>query len=35
MDARVEEHYADCIISLGDFVLMGGDLPAMVLLEGL
>lgn len=35
MDARVEEHYADCVISLGDFVLMGGDLPAMVLLEGL
>jgi len=34
MDARVEEHYADDIISIGDFVLMGGDLPAMVLLEG-
>ncbi len=35
MDARVEEYYADEIVSLGDFVLMGGDLPAMVLLEGL
>ena len=35
MDARVEEYYADCIVSIGDFVLMGGDLPAMVLLEGL
>ena len=35
MDARVEEHYADQIISIGDFVLMGGDLPAMILLEGL
>lgn len=35
MDARVEEHYADCTISLGDFVLMGGDLPAMVLIEGM
>lgn len=35
MDARVEEHYADEIISIGDFVLMGGDLPAMVLLEGI
>lgn len=35
MDARVEQHYADELISLGDFVLMGGDLPAMVLLEGL
>lgn len=35
MDARVEEHYADKIISIGDFVLMGGDLPAMMLIEGL
>jgi tRNA (guanine37-N1)-methyltransferase len=35
MDARVEEYYADSIVSLGDFVLMGGDLPAMVLMEGL
>jgi tRNA (guanine37-N1)-methyltransferase len=35
MDARVEEHYADLVISIGDFVLMGGDLPAMVLLEGM
>lgn len=34
MDARVEEVYADQIISVGDFVLMGGDLPAMILLEG-
>ncbi|MDR3647318.1 MAG: tRNA (guanosine(37)-N1)-methyltransferase TrmD [Candidatus Babeliales bacterium] len=34
MDARVEEYYADEIISLGDFVLMGGDLPAMCFLEG-
>jgi len=34
MDARVEQHYADEIISIGDFVLMGGDLPAMVFLEG-
>ena len=34
MDARVEEHYADLVISVGDFVLMGGDLPAMMLLEG-
>jgi tRNA (guanine37-N1)-methyltransferase len=34
MDARVEETYADEIISLGDFVLMGGDIPAMALLEG-
>jgi len=35
MDARVEEHYADLQVSVGDFVLMGGDLPAMMLTEGL
>ncbi len=35
MDARVEEYYADDVFSLGDFVLMGGDIPAMALLEGL
>lgn len=35
MDARVEEEYADEVISIGDFVTMGGDLPAMVFLEGL
>jgi len=35
MDARVEEYYGDCVISIGDYVLMGGDLPAMVLIEGL
>jgi tRNA (guanine37-N1)-methyltransferase len=35
MDARVEQVYADEIISVGDFVLMGGDVPAMILLEGL
>ncbi|MGB8468256.1 MAG: tRNA (guanosine(37)-N1)-methyltransferase TrmD [Candidatus Babeliales bacterium] len=35
MDARVEEEYADMVISIGDYVLMGGDLPAMVLLESL
>jgi tRNA (guanine37-N1)-methyltransferase len=33
MDARVEEKYADEIISVGDVVLMGGDIPAMMLLE--
>lgn len=35
MDARVEQEYADELISIGDYVLMGGDIPAMVLLEGL
>lgn len=35
MDERVEEEYADLIISVGDFVVMGGDVPAMLFLEGL
>lgn len=35
MDARVEDEYADEIISIGDVVLMGGDIPAMIFLEGL
>jgi tRNA (guanine37-N1)-methyltransferase len=35
MDARIEQEYADEIFSIGDYVLMGGDLPVMVLLEGL
>jgi tRNA (guanine37-N1)-methyltransferase len=35
MDARVEQAYADCVVSVGDFVLMGGDLPAMMLIEGI
>jgi tRNA (guanine37-N1)-methyltransferase len=34
MDVRVEDEYADMILSVGDFVLMGGDLPAMLLIEG-
>ncbi|HSC25447.1 MAG TPA: RNA methyltransferase [Candidatus Babeliales bacterium] len=34
MDARVEEEYADLVLSVGDFVIMGGDVPAMLLLEG-
>ncbi|MBN2267015.1 MAG: tRNA (guanosine(37)-N1)-methyltransferase TrmD [Candidatus Babeliaceae bacterium] len=35
VDARVEEEYADAVISVGDFVLLGGDLPAMMLIEGI
>ncbi len=35
MDARVEQEYADAVLSIGDYVLMGGDLPAQVLLEAL
>lgn len=34
MDARVEDEYADMILSMGDFVIMGGDVPAMLLIEG-
>lgn len=35
LDARVENHYADELVSVGNFVVMGGDIPAMLLLEGL
>ncbi|MGE0207280.1 MAG: tRNA (guanosine(37)-N1)-methyltransferase TrmD [Candidatus Babeliales bacterium] len=35
MDSRVEEHYADLVLSVGDFVVMGGDIPAMLFLEGM
>lgn len=34
IDARVESEYADHVISIGDYVLMGGDIPAQVFLEG-
>ncbi len=33
VDERAQKEYADLEISIGDYVLMGGDLPAMVLLE--
>jgi tRNA (guanine37-N1)-methyltransferase len=35
LDARVENYYADELLSVGNFVVMGGDIPAMLLLEGL
>lgn len=35
VDARVEEFYSDEVLSIGDYVLMGGDLPAMVFIEAL
>ena len=35
VDSRVEEFYADEILSIGDYVLMGGDLPCMIFLEAL
>jgi tRNA (guanine37-N1)-methyltransferase len=33
IDARVQDVYADAVISVGDFVVMGGDIPAMLLIE--
>jgi tRNA (guanine37-N1)-methyltransferase len=35
IDVRAEEYYADEIVSVGDFVLMSGDVPAMMLLEAM
>lgn len=35
VDARVQTSYEDISISIGNYVLMGGDVPAMVLLEGM
>lgn len=33
LDARIEEHLVDGVISVGDFVLAGGELAALVVLE--
>ena len=33
VDERVAEHVADEEISIGDYILSGGELPAMVLME--
>ncbi len=33
VDERVAKYIADEVISIGDYVLMGGELPAMVVLE--
>jgi len=35
IDARVREHLVDEVISLGDFVLTGGELPAMVIIDAI
>lgn len=35
IDARVESVFADYALSIGDYVVMGGDVPAQVFLEGL
>ena len=34
IDTRVEKEFSDLSLSIGDYVLMGGDLPAQVFLEG-
>ncbi len=33
IDARVEEHLADESLSIGDFVLTGGELPALTMID--
>ncbi len=33
VDARVEEHVADEAFSIGDYVLTGGELPALVMID--
>lgn len=35
IDHRVHEHVADEVISIGEFVLTGGELPAMVVIDSL
>jgi len=35
VDERIRAHYVDEEISIGDYVLTGGELPAMVLIEGI
>lgn len=35
VDERVAEHLADDVISIGDYTLSGGELPAMVLIEAI
>jgi len=35
VDERVAEHVADEIVSIGDYVLMGGELPALVVIEAI
>ena len=35
IDARVREHLVDEVISIGDYVLTGGELPAMVITDAI
>lgn len=34
VDKRLEDYYADWILSVGNFVVMGGDIPAQLFIEG-
>ncbi len=34
IDERVQDNYSDLVLSIGDYVLMGGDIPAQVFIEG-
>ncbi|EKE12521.1 MAG: tRNA (guanine-N(1)-)-methyltransferase [uncultured bacterium] len=35
VDHRVHEHIADAVISIGDYVLTGGEIPSMVLVDSI
>ncbi len=35
IDARVEENYATDVVSVGNYVLSGGELPALVIMESI
>jgi tRNA (guanine37-N1)-methyltransferase len=35
IDHRIRERYIDCEISIGDYVLSGGEVPAMVLVDAI
>ena len=35
IDARITNHYVDYEVSIGDYVLTGGEIPAMVLIDSL
>ena len=35
VDERVREHLIDCELSVGDFILTGGELPAMIIMDAL
>jgi tRNA (guanine37-N1)-methyltransferase len=35
IDHRIHEHYVDEIISIGDYVLSGGEIPSMVLVDSI